>query len=171
MTKLPAPYAFDVSDTGLRDDLEAVLQDNRRIEREANKSYAFEREALRHFIRRVERAPKAKLNKYALIVADRLARHARLSLDGTFEVRQAITNLAYYAKIAPETFKDGLAALARHGLIDILRPGSGNGHPTHIRLRIFSEHHRKITAQSRNSISFHLALQTRRLTLLEPRDS
>jgi hypothetical protein len=171
MTKLPVPYGFGVSDTGLRDDLEAVLQDNRRIEREANKSYAFEREALRHFIRRVERAPKAKLNKYALIVADRLARHARLSLDGTFEVRQAITNLAYDAKIAPETFKDGLAALARHGLIDILRPGSGNGHPTHIRLCINAEHHEQITRQAAKSLRDHLELQTRRFTLLEPRDS
>jgi hypothetical protein len=171
MTKLPAPYAFDMSDTGLCDNLETFLQEQRRIERDANKSYAFEREALDHFIQRVERTPKSKLNKYALMVADRLVRHAQLTLDGTFEVRQAITSLAYDAKIAPETFKNGLAALAQYGFVDILLRGSGNGHPTHIRLCISSEHHREITERTRKSLGLHLEMQMRRLTLLDASDT
>ena len=167
VTNLPAPYAFDMPLDEVEAKLEAILKDGYTVlsprRRDALGSYIFQAEAQKHFIRRVERVPKKKIDKIAFSVAQCLARAARLTPDQHLDVRQSLSAMAIDAKMVPNTFIGKLDALVNLGLIEILARGTRNGHPFHIRLCINAEHHEQITLQAAKSLRDHLELQTRRL--------
>lgn len=158
-SNLPATLAFDLSPPELEQGLEHLLRQVR-IQTAAFQSYAFETEAARHWIGRVGIVPRNKIDKYGYLVALVVGFAARQAPSGHLEVRQSATDMARRAKLVPGTFIKRLDQIANLALLDILERGSGNGHPFHLRLLIWPEHHQQIRRQAEKSIRAHLEAQT-----------
>jgi hypothetical protein len=135
MTKLPVPYVFDVADIELRDDLEAMLQQHRKIERQAARSMAFEHQACANFRNQV--MASREVSKDEVYVALLLSVIARLTPDGRLEVKEGLSKYAGRLKTSwSNKMHLAIEQLRMKGFIEILEHGSCSGHPYHIRIRI-----------------------------------